>query len=147
MASPRPISTEPDLAELANDLRLACQIISRRVRFESTSEIPPHQISVLFAVRTKAQTPTALAERERVSTPAMTRTLNAMEGQGLVRRTRNAEDSRSVLVSLTDRGTAVIDRVYASRDSWMMRHLEGLSEQDLAVLTRAAEVLTRIGQA
>ncbi|WP_257477722.1 MarR family winged helix-turn-helix transcriptional regulator [Acidipropionibacterium jensenii] len=136
-----------ELVELANDLRLACQIISRRVRFESTSGIPPHQISVLFAVRRGAQTPTTLAERERVSTPAMTRTLNALEAEGLVSRSRNAEDSRSVLITLTGRGQAVVDGVYASRDSWMVRHLEGLSDEDLEALGRATAVLARIGQA
>ena len=51
MSSESVAPTGSELAELANDLRLACQLISRRVRFESTSDIPPHQISVLFAVR------------------------------------------------------------------------------------------------
>lgn len=138
---------QPELAELANDLRLACQIIARRVRFESAGDIPPHQISVLFAVRKASQTPTALAERERVSTPAMTRTLNVLEQRGLVRRQPNAEDSRSVLVSLTDQGRAVIGQVLDSRDTWMMQHLAGLPAEELAILAGAAGVLTRIGRA
>ena len=76
----------------------------------------------------------------------MTRTLNAMEKRELVRREKNAQDSRSVLVSLTAEGRAVVDRVLASRESWMVRHLEGLPAEDLKTLARAARVLTRIGQ-
>ena len=51
-------------AELANDLRLACQRIARRVRFEGTQAVAPHQFSVLVRVHKQPCTPTALAERD-----------------------------------------------------------------------------------
>ena len=71
-------------AELANDLRLACQRIARRVRFEGTQAVAPHQFSVLVRVHKQPCTPTALAEQERVSTPSMTRTVNSLVELGLV---------------------------------------------------------------
>lgn len=142
----RPGRSGRDLTELANDLRLACQIIARRVRFESDSRVPPHQVSVLFKIRREPRTPGALAEAERISAPAMTRTVNAMADAGLVRRMKHPDDSRSVLVVLTDQGRATIDDVLDSRDSWMARHLDGLDEEDLDLLERATAVLTRIGQ-
>lgn len=135
-----------ELAELANDLRLACQVISRRVRFESDSPIPPHQVSVLNKVRRAPMTPTALAEAERISTPAMTRTINAMEAEGLVRRAKHPSDSRSVLVVITDEGARALREVLGNRDTWMMRHLDGLGDDDLDVLARAAELLSGIGR-
>ncbi|AXE39323.1 MarR family winged helix-turn-helix transcriptional regulator [Acidipropionibacterium virtanenii] len=136
----------PDRTELANDLRLACQIIARRVRFESPSKVPPHQISVLFKIRREPRTPGALADEERISAPAMTRTVNAMAEAGLVRRIKHPDDSRSVLVVLTDEGRRAIDEVLDSRDTWMARHLDGLGEEELDLLERATAVLTRIGQ-
>ena len=44
------MTTSPDLPTLANDLRLACQRIARRVRFEGTADVAPHQFSVLVRV-------------------------------------------------------------------------------------------------
>ena len=41
------VSSPTGLAHLANDLRLACMRISRRVRFESTDTVAPHQFSVM----------------------------------------------------------------------------------------------------
>ncbi|AZP39513.1 MAG: MarR family transcriptional regulator [Acidipropionibacterium acidipropionici] len=147
-SAPDPDEAGPgrERSELANDLRLACQMIARRVRFESSSKVPPHQMSVLFKIRREPRTPGALAEAERISAPAMTRTVNAMAEAGLVRRMKHPEDSRSVLVVLTDEGRRTIEEVLDSRDTWMARHLDGLAEEDLDLLERATKVLTRIGQ-
>ena len=129
-SAPDPDEAGPgrERSELANDLRLACQMIARRVRFESSSKVPPHQMSVLFKIRREPRTPGALAEA------------------GLVRRMKHPEDSRSVLVVLTDEGRRTIEEVLDSRDTWMARHLDGLAEEDLDLLERATKVLTRIGQ-
>ena len=72
------MTTSPDLPTLANDLRLACQRIARRVRFEGTADVAPHQFSVLVRVSKGAQTPTELAAVERVTTPSMNRTINGL---------------------------------------------------------------------
>ena len=60
---------DTDLLTLANDLRVACQRVARRVRFESSSDVAPHQFSVLVALRNDgALTLTQLAARDAVST-------------------------------------------------------------------------------
>ncbi|WP_445187741.1 MarR family transcriptional regulator [Pseudonocardia sp. Cha107L01] len=46
-----------------------------------------------------------LAERARVSQPTATRALKQLEASGIVTRTRVPGDDRTVLVSLTPRGT------------------------------------------
>ena len=38
---------EPSVAALAHDLRVACMRVSRRVRFETTTQLAPHQFSAL----------------------------------------------------------------------------------------------------
>ena len=72
-----------ELSALANDVRMVCQQISRRVRFEGTPEVAPHQFSVLVKLRHRAWTPGELAEVERVSPPSMTRTVNCLVADGL----------------------------------------------------------------
>ena len=59
----RPLS-RPDLVALANDIRLSCMRISRRVRFESDRELPPHQFSVLARLEDAPRTNSELAEIE-----------------------------------------------------------------------------------
>src|SRR5664280_943684 len=69
---------QPSLACLANDLRLACMRISRRVRFESTQLVAPHQLSVMARLEDHALTPRELAAIECVSPPSMTRTVGCL---------------------------------------------------------------------
>lgn len=131
-------------AELANDLRLACQRIARRVRFEGTQAVAPHQFSVLVRVHKQPCTPTALAEQERVSTPSMTRTVNSLVELGLVAKQAHPDDGRQLLVVSTPQGERVVQQVLAERDTWMMQHLSGLAPDQLVLLRRAADLLLEV---
>ena len=136
---------EEERFALANDLRLACKRIARRVRFESTSQVAPHQFSVLAHLHHGgAQTPGQLAALDRVSAPSMTRTVNCLESDGLVARVPHPDDGRQVLVRLTDAGLAIITNTIASRDTWMAAHLEGLDDDQLALLRKAADLLLEV---
>jgi len=134
--------------ELANDLRLACQRIARRVRFEATASLAPHQLSVLFLlIRHGDMTPTELAHHERVSTPSMTRTVNVLADEGLVERHPDPKDGRRVQVRLAAAGRELAEQAVAHRDSWMLHHIEGLDEDQLEVLRRAADLLLEVSHA
>ena len=50
----------------------------------------------------------ALAAVERLGAPAMTRTVLILEGAGLVRRSRDPQDERAVLVSVTRKGAETV---------------------------------------
>src|SRR6478672_3271849 len=89
------------VSRLASELRLACMRISRRVRFESSDAVAPHQFGVLAQLEQSPRTPRELADRERVSAPSMTRTVNGLVDRGLVARTADPTDGRQVIVSLT----------------------------------------------
>lgn len=139
---------DPELLSLANDLRVACQRISRRVRFESTSDVAPHQFSVLVAVHHGGpQTPTQLAARDAVSTPSMTRTVNCLADKGLVERSPHPDDGRQILVGITPEGTRVVEDTVASRDTWMLAHIAALDEAQLELLRRAATLLDEVSHA
>ena len=132
------------MQQLANDVRLACQLISRRVRFEGTHDIAPHQFSVLIRLRDGATTPSDLASIERVSAPSMTRTVNCLEEAGYVRRVQHPDDGRQVLVQLTDDGEAVLDRTIGNRDSWMMSRIAMLNDDERDQLREASAVLAKL---
>ncbi|MFT4110028.1 MarR family winged helix-turn-helix transcriptional regulator [Propionicimonas sp.] len=132
------------IEHLANEVRMACQQVSRRVRFEAGSQIPPHQASVLFKLQDGPRTPGELADAERIAPPSMTKTVSCLAEKGLVTRDDNPSDGRSKLVALTDAGRAAIDEVVRVRDDWMVHKLEGLSEAELDLLERATELLNRV---
>lgn len=132
------------MTSLASELRIACQRVSRRVRFESSAELPPHQVSALSNLRKRSLTPGELAEIERVSAPSMTKTVNCLVDKGLVARVDHPDDGRSKMLSLTTDGRAVLDRIARARDDWMVRRLHGLTKEERAVLRDAVEILQRV---
>lgn len=132
------------LLDLASDLRIACQRVSRRVRFESSSELAPHLVSALANLRHGPLTPGELAEIERISAPSMTRTANCLVERGLVSRCDHPSDGRSKVLALTADGEAVLDRTARARDDWMFRQLQGLSEEEVALLRDVTAVLDRV---
>ncbi len=143
--SAKPAVTAPDLGRVAVELRLACQRIARRVRFESAAdEAAPHQLSALFQLEHGARTPGELAAHEMVSAPSMTRTVHALVDRGYAARGAHPQDGRQVLVHLTDEGFRALAQARARRDAWMARHLEGLTPDDLALLARATQLLNDV---
>lgn len=133
-----------NIQHLANDVRMACQQVSRRVRFESGSEVAPHHASVLFKLVDGPRTPGELAELERIAPPSMTKTVNCLEEKGLVSRQDHPTDGRSKLVVLTDAGRAATKAIVRARDDWMVRKLQGLTKEELELLKDATELLNRV---
>ena len=132
------------IQHLANDVRMACQQVSRRVRFESGAELAPHHASVLFKLLDGPRTPGELAELDRVSAPSMTRTVTCLAERGMVATQDNPADGRSKLVVLTDAGRALLDATVRARDDWMVRKLQGLTKDELTVLKEATRLLNRV---
>jgi DNA-binding MarR family transcriptional regulator len=138
-------SAQPtSLAHLANDLRLACMRISRRVRFESAQVVAPHQFSVMARLEDTTLTPGELAGIERVSPPSMTRTVASLVESGLVARQDDPLDGRQVFISLTPQGLLLLRDTRRKRDAWMATRLKGISAEEREVLARASVILTRV---
>jgi DNA-binding MarR family transcriptional regulator len=118
--------------------------ISRRVRFESTQAVAPHQFSVMARLEGTALTPRELAGIERVSPPSMTRTVAALVERGLVTRQDDPLDGRQVFISLTPQGLSLLKETRRKRDAWMASRLKGISADEREVLVRASVILTRV---
>jgi DNA-binding MarR family transcriptional regulator len=118
--------------------------ISRRVRFESTQLVAPHQLSVMARLEERALTPRELATIECVSPPSMTRTVSGLVTRGLIARKDDPLDGRQVFLSLTEEGLSTLRETRRKRDAWMASRLTGLSLEEREVLVRATEILTRL---
>jgi len=86
----------------------------------------------------------ALARRERVSTPTMTRLVDALVHEALVSRAEVAEDRRQTRLTATDAGRALMERGRARRIERLAGELRGLEPDDLDTLERALDVLERL---
>jgi DNA-binding MarR family transcriptional regulator len=118
--------------------------ISRRVRFESTSVVAPHQFSVMARLDRGALTPRELAEIECVSPPSMTRTVAGLAESGLVTRADDPADGRQVFISLSAQGRLLLHEIRRQRDAWMATRLKGITAQEREVLIQATAILTRL---
>ncbi len=135
-----------DTAELAGELRLAVHRLTRRLRQENPpDDLTLSQISALAVVfREGALTAGDLAAAEQVRPPSMTRMIAALETSGMVERTTNPADARQVMVSITDRGRSTMETYIQLREQWLTEQLADLSDDELATLKRACDLLVRL---
>lgn len=140
----RPLMTRSQKDRLTSDLRMACMRISRRVRFESTAPVAPHQFSVLVRLEERPSTPKELAAIEKVTAPSMSRTVNGLVEQGLVLRADDPTDGRQVILSLTPLGRTTIRDIRRRRDQWFAARLETLTDDERALLAQATTLLERL---
>jgi DNA-binding MarR family transcriptional regulator len=83
----------------------------------------------------------ALADAEDVRSATMTGIVNGLVGEGLVRRRPHRSDGRAVLVEATGAGRRLLKRARLKRIDAVAAKLSDLSEQELEILQRAAELL------
>lgn len=89
---------------------------------------------------------TRLAEIERVSPPAITKLVDALEAAKLVRRNRSTKDRRVVLVEATPAGRRILEHGRAARVGLIATLLNGATPKELATLEHAAKIISaRLG--
>ena len=82
-----------------------------------------------------------LATAEGVRSATMTGIVNGLERDGLVRRRPHGRDKRSVNIEATGSGRLLLDRARARRIDHVVSKLDDLSDDELELLARAAELL------
>jgi DNA-binding MarR family transcriptional regulator len=82
-----------------------------------------------------------LAAAEGVRPATMTGIVNGLERDGLVRRRPHGSDRRAVNIEASAAGRRLLERARARRIEHVALRLGDLSEADLALLDRAAELL------
>jgi DNA-binding MarR family transcriptional regulator len=82
-----------------------------------------------------------LAALERVTAPAITKVVSALETLGLAERVRSDADRRVVLVRATAKGRAVLERGRAARVRVVAALLDGLSERERGTIDRAVTLI------
>lgn len=130
----------------ASDLRMATFRLARRLRAQrAVDSMSDAQFAVLAGLHVHgSHTLGELAERERVTSPSMNRTVNCLEESGYLARTPDEDDRRKVNVTLTPAGATVVTETVRRRDAWLEDVLAELSASQRRTLAAASVIMREI---
>ena len=89
-------------------------------------------------------TPGALALRERVRPPSMTRVIASLADLGFVARSAHPADGRQVLVSVSARGAELIEAERRASQEWLKTRLSQLNTDQRSALLVAADLMSEL---
>jgi len=140
-------------AVLATAMRISISRLARRLRVErlglggTETVLSDIQLAALAALaRHDSMTPGELAEHEKVQPPSMTRVIAVLAERGLVLRTPHPTDRRQAILTVTEEGRALVQRVRRRKDAWLARQLTSLSAEERATLRAAVPILEKLSQ-
>ncbi len=113
---------------------MAVTRLQRRLRQQGVGGLSPSQSSALTSVA-KLGSPTlgALAAREAVQPPSMTRIVGALENMGYVTRVVDPSDRRVARVTLSLQGQAVLDHNRSAKNAFLAERLLQLTPEERSV--------------
>jgi DNA-binding MarR family transcriptional regulator len=138
-----------EVTRTAGELRALLGRLSRRLRQTSVAgELTLSQASVLSLLeREGSATPGVLAARERISPQSMGTILISLEALGLVSRTPDPTDGRSLVISLTEAGLQTVQGARRQREERLARALaDHFTAQEQQVLIEALPLLERLAR-
>jgi DNA-binding MarR family transcriptional regulator len=122
-------------------MRLARQLRFRR----SESPISLTQLSALSTLAKEgAMTPGALALRERVRPPSMTRVIASLAELGFVARDAHPDDGRQILVSVSPSGAELIEAERRASQEWLKQRLSRFDAEQRRALIVAADLMSAL---
>lgn len=127
--------------------RIAARIAQRQEQLFGQHGLNRGEVGVLSALRTAGPphrlSPTLLSRGLMLSSAGMTKRLDRLEEQGLVRRRPDPGDRRGVIVELTAAGRRLVDQVVAANTEAETDIVAGLSEEERQSLTALLRKLLR----
>lgn len=87
-------------------------------------------------------TPGALAVRERVRPPSMTRVIASLADLGFVARQAHPADGRQVLVSVSPAGASLLEDERRASTEWLRLRIEALDDDQREILQHAADLMS-----
>lgn len=140
-------------AGLATAMRISVSRLARRLRVErlglggTEMALSDIQLAALAALdRHEAMSPGELAEHEKVQPPSMTRVIAVLEERNLVRRAAHPTDRRQVILTVTQDGRDLVNRVRLRKEAWLAQRLQELTPEERATLRSAAPILEKLSQ-
>jgi DNA-binding MarR family transcriptional regulator len=123
-------------------LRVAVLRLSRRLRKHDLAGLTPSQLSTLSYVGKSGPVRLGdLAAAERIAPSTLTRVVNVLEERGYLRRQPAPDDARAFLVTVTEAGLSVLERIREEGTRMLADILQTLPPDELATLEAALPAL------
>ena len=137
-----------EAAELLAALGAIRRVARRAVRQSPDAEaLPPARSELLrLAARRPGISVAEAAQELRLAPNSVSTMVSRLSEDGLLSRDRAAADGRSVLLTVTDKGTARIEQWRDVRAELTGRALERLAANDRQAITAAAPALARLAE-
>jgi DNA-binding MarR family transcriptional regulator len=87
-----------------------------------------------------------ISQRLHVTLPAVTHKVNMLESSGLIERKPSKEDKRVTFVSLTTKGTTILNETKDTYYKHLLEMMEELGEKDTLELMRILQKITGLYQ-
>jgi DNA-binding MarR family transcriptional regulator len=141
----RDMSRSPSREEVARRVHSAALHLMRYVRAQDTAlGVPPAQLSALSVIVFGGKTSLSdLAKAEQVRPPTMSRIIDALVRNGLVKRETDKRDRRSIIITATEKGTQIMHEGRGRREKQLLELLQPLRREEIDLLDRASEILAK----
>lgn len=137
--------TEDPTLELATRLRAVVVPLARSLRQQSGGRLTATQASVLGTVmRHGPLALSAIAVREQLSLPMVSKVVAALEAECLLVRSADPTDARVSLVEVSDEGRDWVDETRRRRDQWLAARLSDADADERAALARTIALFERM---
>ncbi len=124
----------------------AIHLLRRLRREDAATGVAPARLSALSVlVFGGPMNLTSLAAAEQVQAPTMTKVVQALEADGLVRREAISGDKRGTRLVATARGRRIMEEGRRRRVQRLAAELRDLPASERATLAKAAAILERLG--
>lgn len=102
-------------------------------------------IAILGALHRLGPMPAArLAEEQRLAPQSLSRLIADLEKRGLISRAEGRTDRRTLVLSITQRGSKLLSEDMRARRAWLTQALQTLSADERAALRAAAPLMERL---
>jgi DNA-binding MarR family transcriptional regulator len=129
---------------VSSQLLPGAALLTRLLVRQLGGELSRTEVGLLSTLGGGAQRITALAELEGLAQPTMTSMVKQLERRGLVRRERQADDGRVVLVTLTEAGNVALEDYRMRARTVLGDYLAEIPDEQIQALAAATDALARL---
>jgi DNA-binding MarR family transcriptional regulator len=119
-------------------------LLARLLVRQLATELSRTEIGLLSTLSGGAHRITTLADLQGLAQPTMTSMVKQLEQRGLVRRERQADDGRVVLVNLTEAGSVALEDYRARVRAMLGTYLSEIPDEQVVALAAATDALTQL---
>jgi DNA-binding MarR family transcriptional regulator len=139
-----PLNRSDQIDYVSKQLLPGTALLARLLVRQVDGDLSRTEVGLLSTLSRGPQRITDLAELEGLAQPTTTSLVKQLEQHGLVRRDRQADDGRVVLVHLTDSGSVALADYRARIRELLGSYLAEIPDEQVEALANAAEALAHL---